>query len=120
MSGIRLTRGHGRSLPKRASTPRIKPAFSCRKTLRPSTIILTMDTQNLHDVRVMQKMARQGQATVRPFLDFAPESGVREVPDPYFDGGFAGVYALIDAAADGLLKVLQEKITQEKTTQKMG
>lgn len=82
--------------------------------------ILTMDTQNLHDVRAMQKTVRQGRASVRPFLDFAPESGVREVPDPYFDGGFAGVYALIDAAADGLLKVLQEKITQEKTTQEMS
>jgi protein-tyrosine-phosphatase len=33
----------------------------------------------------------------------APELGERDVPDPYYDDGFAKAYALIEAAADGLL-----------------
>ena len=67
--------------------------------------VLTMDDMNLRDVRALGK----GRAVVRPFLDYAPEGGVREVPDPYYDGGFEGVYALVDAAAAGLLKAIRQE-----------
>jgi protein-tyrosine phosphatase len=43
-------------------------------------------------------------------LDFAPDLGVREVPDPYFGGpeGFDRVLDLIEAAAAGLVARLRE------------
>lgn len=65
--------------------------------------VLTMDDQNLRDVRAIGA----GRAIVRPFLAYAPEGAVREVPDPYLVGGFEGVYDLVDEAAEGLLKAIR-------------
>jgi len=49
----------------------------------------------------------QGKAVVRPFLEYAPDTGITEVPDPYFTGNFEEVYDLVDAAADGLLAAIR-------------
>ena len=65
--------------------------------------VLTMDDQNLEDVRAMA----QGRAKVAPLLSFAPDLGVAEVPDPYYTGGFVGVYSMIDAACDALLATVR-------------
>ena len=65
--------------------------------------VLTMDDQNLRDVQALGS----GRAVVRPFLDYAPQSAYREVPDPYLAGGFEGVYALVNEAAEGLLKAIR-------------
>ena len=65
--------------------------------------ILTMDNQNLAHVQALGK----GRAVVRPFLEYAPRSSVREVPDPYLTGGFSEVYALVDEAADRLLQAIR-------------
>lgn len=48
---------------------------------------------------------------VRMFLDFAPEQGVREVPDPYYGGakGFEYVFDLVDAASQGLLEDIRRR-----------
>jgi protein-tyrosine phosphatase len=67
--------------------------------------ILTMDDQNLADVRALGP----ARAVVRPFLDYAPDGPHREVPDPYYTGGFDEVYALVDEAADGLLRAIREE-----------
>lgn len=76
-----------------------------RRDLSDFDYILTMDDQNLADVRALGP----ARAVVRPFLDYAPDRGVSEVPDPYYTGGFEGVHALIDAAADGLLAAILEE-----------
>ena len=65
--------------------------------------VLTMDSQNLANVRALGP----GRAVVRPFLDYAPHLPLREVPDPYFTGDFAETYALVGAAADGLLAAIR-------------
>jgi protein-tyrosine phosphatase len=54
-------------------------------------------------------MMGAGRAHVARFLDYAPHTGVREVPDPYYSGGFEGVYRLVDAAADGLLAAIHKE-----------
>jgi protein-tyrosine phosphatase len=66
--------------------------------------VIVMDDQNYRDVLQMGA----GAATVARFLDYAPQTGVREVPDPYYTGGFEGVYRLVDAAADGLLAAIRK------------
>jgi protein-tyrosine-phosphatase len=43
-------------------------------------------------------------ADLRLTLSDAPRITERDVPDPYYDHGFPKAYALIEAAADGLLK----------------
>ncbi len=42
---------------------------------------------------------------LRLFMDFAPDLGIRDVPDPYYGAGdgFARVLDLIEAGCDGLL-----------------
>ena len=68
--------------------------------------VLTMDDSNLRNVLALG----MGKAVVRPFLEYAPGSEVREVPDPYLTGGFEGVYRLVDEAAEGLLRAIREDI----------
>ncbi|MFO7546179.1 MAG: low molecular weight protein-tyrosine-phosphatase [Trueperaceae bacterium] len=59
--------------------------------------------------------ARDGTANVRMFLEFAPYLREREVPDPYAgsDDGFEYVLDLIEAAADGLLEDVRQRLAGE-------
>ena len=71
--------------------------------------ILAMDNSNLADLRDIQPA---GGAEPRLFLDYARAADTREVPDPYY-GGEAGFYQVIDLvedAAEGLLKTLQQEL----------
>ena len=43
------------------------------------------------------------------FLDFAPDLDRREVPDPYYEGGFDRVYDMIENAAKGLLADIRQQ-----------
>ncbi len=71
-------------------------------------LILAMDRENL---RALERRApAQARARLRLFLEFAPESGISEVPDPYYGGpnGFEDVLDLIEAASRGLIAHLRE------------
>jgi len=65
--------------------------------------ILAMDDSNYEELRELSIPDYEDR--LRLFLDFAPQSGVREVPDPYYGGrqGFERVLDLIEQAAAGLL-----------------
>jgi protein-tyrosine phosphatase len=65
--------------------------------------ILTMDDANYADVRALGP----SRAVVRPLLSYAAELGLTEVPDPYYTGGFDGVYLLVDCACDALLAAIR-------------
>lgn len=70
--------------------------------------ILAMDNSNLAHLQQMMPADYSGE--LRLFLDYA-DTGVSEVPDPYYtqgDQGFHQVIDLIEAATDGLL----QQITQ--------
>ncbi|HWF99914.1 MAG TPA: low molecular weight protein-tyrosine-phosphatase [Steroidobacteraceae bacterium] len=70
-------------------------------------LILAMDRENL---RALQRQAPpQARERLRLFLEFAPETGISEVPDPYYGGpnGFEEVLDLIEAASRGLLEHLR-------------
>lgn len=70
--------------------------------------ILTMDEENLSAVRALARSGK-GRARIGPLMDFAPSASVREVPDPYYTGGFAEVYALVSEAAEGLLAHIRKE-----------
>lgn len=72
--------------------------------LRDADYLIALDRSNLRDIRRMGDTDAQ----VELLLRFAPEAGVIDVPDPYYDGGFEGVYELIDAGTDGLLAHIRE------------
>jgi protein-tyrosine phosphatase len=70
-------------------------------------LILAMDRENL---RALERRAPVGaRERLRLFLEFAPEAGVSEVPDPYYGGpnGFEDVLDLIEAASRGLIAHLR-------------
>lgn len=71
--------------------------------------ILAMDTENRH---YLATMAPEGTAKkVQLFLDYATDTKLREVPDPYFGGGkgFELVLDIIEDASQGLLSDIEER-----------
>jgi protein-tyrosine phosphatase len=69
--------------------------------------ILTMDNDNLADVRAIMPSNFGG--VVAPFLDYAGDVPTREVPDPYYNGRFDEVYALVRQGAEGLLRHIRQE-----------
>jgi low molecular weight protein-tyrosine phosphatase len=70
-------------------------------------LILAMDRENL---RALERRAPDHtRERLRLFLEFAPEAGISEVPDPYYGGpnGFEDVLDLIEAASRGLIEQLR-------------
>ena len=69
--------------------------------------LLAMDADNLS---VLERQAPANcQAHIGLLMEFAGEPGVA-VPDPYYEGGFDGVYAMIERAADGLVATLSQRL----------
>lgn len=70
--------------------------------------LVVMDGANLREVtRLAQRYGHAG--TIARLLDYADPArtgGVRDVPDPYYDGRFSHVYALVEAGCQGLLAAL--------------
>jgi protein-tyrosine phosphatase len=71
-------------------------------------LILAMDAENLRELRALQP--RNSRAAVQLFLEYAPDLGLRDVPDPYYRdaAAFEEVLDLTTAASRGLLAALQE------------
>ena len=74
--------------------------------------ILAMDETNMRALSDMQPPDFGGHLGL--LLDFAPELGLREVPDPYYGGpdGFDRVLDLIEASTAGLLARLQATLAR--------
>lgn len=70
-------------------------------------LILAMDRDNLSVLR--RRAPSEFHDRIRLFLEFAPELGTSEVPDPYYGGpnGFEEVLDLIEDAARALLSHLR-------------
>jgi len=70
--------------------------------------LLAMDRQNLTALR--RVCPADHAHKLRLFLEFAPELGVEEVPDPYYGGptGFEHVFDLVEAAGRGLLVEIRQ------------
>jgi protein-tyrosine phosphatase len=72
--------------------------------------ILAMDDDNLTNLRYLANHQTQlRRMHIGLFMDFAPQTGVREVPDPYYSGRFAEVYDLVQQASEGLLQHIREQ-----------
>ncbi len=65
--------------------------------------VLAMDRDNYEN---LSQICPKGlEDRLRLFMEFAPELGIREVPDPYYGGqrGFEQVFDMVESAARGLL-----------------
>ena len=75
--------------------------------------IMAMDRDNLAD---LQEIAPGGhESRLSLFLEYAPDLGYSEVPDPYYGGesGFERVLDLIQAASEGLLERIRRDHLQK-------
>lgn len=61
--------------------------------------VIPMDASNLGNLERMGSAKHE----MRLLLDYAPETGVSEVPDPYYTGRFEEVYALVEQGCRNLL-----------------
>jgi protein-tyrosine phosphatase len=73
-------------------------------------LILAMDP--LNHVTLLDRSAAEFHPRIRLLLEFAPQAGRQDVPDPYYGGtaGFEEVLDLVDAAAQGLLAEIRRRI----------
>ena len=72
-------------------------------------LILAMDRENLTVLRRRAPAAAHGR--LRLFLEFAPDTRLEDVPDPYYGGpnGFEEVLDLVEEAARGLIRHLRQR-----------
>lgn len=68
--------------------------------------LLVMDEDNYE--RLVRRCAQEKREKIRLFLEYAPDTGRRTVPDPYYGGtnAFEEVLDLIEQASEGLLEAL--------------
>jgi protein-tyrosine phosphatase len=69
-------------------------------------LVLVMDEDNLRELKARSQ--RQYHDRIRLFMEFAPNSPRRAVPDPYYGGeqSFEDVLDLLEEAANGLIDEL--------------
>ena len=88
------------------------------RRVRPSDLngtkkyIVAMDQANIRDLRAFGESKMQ----IYRLLDFASNSDVRDVPDPYYSGNFEYVYQLVEDGCRGLLA----KIRHDENLQEVG
>jgi len=77
--------------------------------------LIAMDGDNF-DI-LSDKCPPDARARLDYFLDFAPEVGMREVPDPFYGGerGFDDVLDMIEAASAGLLGDIRDNHLQHSS-----
>lgn len=70
--------------------------------------VLAMDNDNY--AILTETCPEQYKHKIKYFLDYAPHVGVREVPDPYYGGGygFDRVLDMVEEASVGLLNSLKQ------------
>ena len=76
--------------------------------------VLVMDAQNRSDASGIAPP--QYHAKLRLLLDYAPDAGTTEVPDPYYGGetGFEAVLDLVEAASRGLIEELRAHLKRAR------
>lgn len=64
-----------------------------------------------HHSRLVEACPPDESHRICMLMDFAPDSGIRDVPDPYYggSGGFDRVFDMVAAGAAGLLEDIRER-----------
>lgn len=74
-------------------------------------LVVAMDESNLTDLVDLapdQKTADR----VRRLREFDPTADSLDVPDPYYESGFDGVFAMVERSCRGLLDVLTQQLPE--------
>ncbi len=68
-------------------------------------LILAMDESNLADLKSIAPANHN--ARLELFLNYAPDLGLKNVPDPYYNDNFTEVLRMIESASEGLIEALK-------------
>jgi protein-tyrosine phosphatase len=66
--------------------------------------IIAMDASNMDDLKRLFPTPMHSK--LHMFCSFCPDEGHTDVPDPYYEGGHAGVVQLVEKGVQGMLKTL--------------
>jgi len=66
-------------------------------------LILAMDVSNYNDILSLAE-SNQDREKVKMILNFTYPKENRQVPDPYYEGGFDGVYHMLEEACESLIQ----------------
>jgi protein-tyrosine phosphatase len=69
-------------------------------------VMVAMDASNVRNMK--QIAGRRKDLRIHMLLDYWPERGIQDVPDPYFTGNFEEVYEMVEQSCDRLLAWIQE------------
>ena len=96
-------RAQGAALKRNVDLSKLRARQFSSSDLDEFDYVLVMDKSNLRDVLSLRESGQK--STVKLFLEYAKDSTVQEVPDPYYGGGrgFEYVLDLIEDASAGLL-----------------
>ena len=67
-------------------------------------LVLAMDADNLAGVQSLRPA--NARARLQLLMEYAPEAGVEQVPDPYYSRDFDQTIDLVEQAAQGLIRAL--------------
>ncbi len=76
--------------------------------LQEADYIIAMDHDNVSDLQSMTRKISLNNHTAL-LLDFADNTRVRNVPDPYYTGNYEEVYTLVTDGCQGLLAHIREE-----------
>ncbi len=68
--------------------------------------IIAMDRSNESNL-LSRAQGTPAEHRIHLLLDFAPQVGFKDVPDPYYSGNFEEVFSLVEAGCRGLLQQIR-------------
>jgi protein-tyrosine phosphatase len=75
-----------------------------RRDLKEADYLVALDSSNLRNIK--QWGSPSGE--LKLLLEYAPQVGIEDVPDPYYSGGFDEVFELVKAGCEGLLAHIRQ------------
>jgi protein-tyrosine phosphatase len=70
-------------------------------------VMVAMDGSNVSNMK--QIAGTRKDLHIHMLLDYWPERGIRDVPDPYYTGNFEEVYEMVEQGSDRLLVWIRER-----------
>lgn len=76
--------------------------------------IVCMDSKNEADVKRIAGSASARGGKIFKFMDLLPDSGVTDVPDPYYTGNFDEVYDMVQQGCEALLAEVKADLKRQR------
>lgn len=75
-----------------------------RRDLKEADYLIALDSSNLRSIKQLGIPTGE----LKLLLEYAPEVGIEDVPDPYYSGEFDRMYELVKVGCEGLLAHIRQ------------